>query len=818
MAGNSRNFMIKFGADSKSVSQAIRQINSDTRAATALATEASKAFVFTGDSSALDNSMSRIRSSIKQTESVAGQLRKQLSDGMATGKISEGSVEYGKLKRAIDQADTSALKLKNQLQEASDVKAPDASKWGGISKGIGKMSGAMSSFVGNLGANAVSSAVGTITGSLGEMAKDAISDSDQITKFSSTMKGAHFGTKEIKQASKEMKKYADDTVYDTGDIMSMTAKLAANGTKNYTTLTKAAGNLNSQFGGNADTFKSVGQAITQTAGAGKLTTDNWNQLTDAVPGAAKVLQDAMKKNGAYTGNFRDAMADGKVSSDEFNKAITQLGMNPGAVKAAKSTNTFEGAMGALKSAGTNAILKIIQTIGMSNITGAIKGITSFVEKLSDKFQELATKYGPAVTKAFKLVVSAAGKIAKISFKALTDVISFIVKHKDVFGTLAAAITPIVAAFVAWTTAIKIWQAITQIATAVQWAFNAAMDANPIGVIVMAIAALVAGLIYFFTQTKLGQEIWSNFTKMLTDFWNALPGLITTVVNSVVTFFTSLPGNIWNAIKSIGSFIGNLIGSWLKAIPGLIGELLGWYLSLPFKIWNAIKAIAGFIGSVLGSWIAAIPGLFMRVVNFYISLPGRIWEGMKAIAGFIGSVLGSWVKAIPGIFDSIVGWFKSLPGKIWDAIKGIGSIGANLVNGLWKGITGMGGWLNDKIKGFGKSFISGFKKTFSIHSPSKVMRDEIGKYIALGIGKGVTDYSDEAVSPVNEIKNRMIGMSDDIQLNPPNVGTLYGIGGLPEGTGGNGDSYTINVNGYGANDKQGITNAVNLALRQNKLIR
>ena len=61
--------------------------------------------------------------------------------------------------------------------------------------------------------------------------------------------------------------------------------------------------------------------MTQTAGAGKLTTENWNQLEDAIPGASGVLQKAMKDNAAYTGNFRDAMAEGQITSDEFFKAV-----------------------------------------------------------------------------------------------------------------------------------------------------------------------------------------------------------------------------------------------------------------------------------------------------------------------------------------------------------------------------------------------------------------------------------------------------------------------------------------------------------------
>ncbi|HGF7142532.1 TPA: tape measure protein [Enterococcus faecium] len=220
-------------------------------------------------------------------------------------------------------------------------------------------------------AGATSQAVQVITGSFTDLIGEGLAASDSMDKFRSTMKLGGFGEEEIDKAAVAVKKYADDTVYELDDVSNTTAQLAANGIKNYTELTQAAGNLNAQAGGNADTFKSVAMVMTQTAGAGKLTTENWNQLADAIPGASGVLQEAMKKNGAFTGNFRDAMSDGQITAKEFNDAITELGMNDGAVKAAKSTSTFEGAVGNLQANVVSGIMDIINHLGKDNLTGMI---------------------------------------------------------------------------------------------------------------------------------------------------------------------------------------------------------------------------------------------------------------------------------------------------------------------------------------------------------------------------------------------------------------------------------------------------------------
>lgn len=233
-------------------------------------------------------------------------------------------------------------------------------------------------FIGGLMTRGIS----MITGAMGGLVHEAMNASDAIYKFKSTMKLGGFGSDEIKSATAEMKKYADQTVYDLGDVAKTTAQLAANGIKNYMELTEAAGNLNAQAGGSAETFKSVAMVMTQTAGAGKLTTENWNQLADAIPGASGVLQKAMKDNGAYTGNFRDAMANGEITAKEFNKAVTQLGMNKGAIEAAKSTETFEGAFGNLEANVIDGLNKMINAIGKKRMTDMINAASDAVVKLT----------------------------------------------------------------------------------------------------------------------------------------------------------------------------------------------------------------------------------------------------------------------------------------------------------------------------------------------------------------------------------------------------------------------------------------------------
>lgn len=227
-------------------------------------------------------------------------------------------------------------------------------------------------------------AIQGVTSALSGMTGEVMNTSDAIEKFQSTMNFAGKTKEETEEATKLFKKYADDTVYDLNDITNTGAQLAANGIESYKELTIAAGNLNAVAGGNADTFKSVGMVLTQTAGAGKLTTENWNQMADAIPGASGKLQEALKNMNAYTGDFRDAMADGQISAEEFLKAIQDLGSTDAAEEAARSTKTFEGAIGNLEATVTTGMTNVLDAFGKEKVTGTITKFGDFVAKAFEK--------------------------------------------------------------------------------------------------------------------------------------------------------------------------------------------------------------------------------------------------------------------------------------------------------------------------------------------------------------------------------------------------------------------------------------------------
>lgn len=494
------------------------------------------------------------------------------------------------------------------------------------------------SAIGGLAVKGVTALWDTVKGFAG----DVVNMSDSTDKFMNTMSFAGIDTKAVQAATKETRKYADATVYGLDDIQNTTAQLAANGIGNYMELTEAAGNLNAVAGGNADSFKSVAMVLTQTAGAGKLTTENWNQLADAIPGASGKLQEALLKNGAYTGNFRDAMAKGEITADEFNKALMDLGMTDVAKQAATSTSTIEGAMGNLEAAVTGGLtdafnlFKPAVTGGINAAATAVtnlaqngtQGLQTFFTQVKDTgaftaLQTASQSVGGGLQSLWTSIMAVVnamtgGQPAGTSFGNVLNTVAtaaqtvggwlktagdWISRNTDLVTPLVAAVGGAVAAVTAVTTAMRI-------AAVAQALLNAVMNANPIMLVITLIAALVAGLTYFFTCTNTGKAVWSSFT-----------GFLSGCVQGIIGFFSGL-----------GSTIVNIFNSAANGARNAWNGVVGWFRGLP----GSIAGFFGNAGSILYNAGASIISGFLNGLK-------SMWSN---VTGWISGI-GDWIKAHKG---------------------------------------------------------------------------------------------------------------------------------------------------------------------------
>ncbi|MDN6658968.1 MAG: tape measure protein [Acidipropionibacterium jensenii] len=679
--------------------------------------------------------------------------------------------------------------------------AADSANAKGIGSGIGdKLGLGIVSKVAGLG-TAIAGAIGFVN-----VAKEALAASDATDKFKSTLNFAGLDTSKIDALTKSTQKYADETVYDLSDIQNVTAQLAANGVKDFDKLGEAAGNLNAVSGGNKDTFKLVALALTQVNGAGKLVTQDWNQIASAIPGASGKLQDAMRENGAFTGNFRDAMAKGEITAAEFNQALMDLGMTDVAKEAATSTSTMEGAWGNFQATLVGGFKSVIDTVkpgitgalswasdklgGFFDWTGgAVQGLVAligqgnFTSAFRDAFN--VEEDSPAVTVILKIRDAAIGlynlvvngdfssalrnafnveedsPLVTIFLSARDAVIDFATSIPDKLGAafswvqsnwdwlspVAVAIGAAVGAFKLWTGAIALWQTATEIATGVQVAFNAVMAANPIMLVVMAVAALVAGLVYFFTQTETGRQVWASFTSWLSGVWESVSSAWTTAWNAITNFLSSL----WNGIKDTAADMWNGLISWVTGIPGrfMAGLAALGQLAAQFAAW------------VGGAKDAAV-NKFWELVNWVGGIPGRILGAL----GNLGSLLwNAGSQIIAGLWDGLRSKFESV--KSW--VGGIGDwIAAHKGPKAYdlKLLVPNGGWIMD---GLNRGLTSGFGDVLgNVSGMAAQIRGEIdGATInaatGLSLAAAVPAYKAGNVSPTYSANDDLVTRLDDEQV-------------------------------------------------------
>ena len=481
--------------------------------------------------------------------------------------------------------------LAGSARKASD----EVDKVGKSTERSSKRSGAGLALLAGAAGGVGAIVVGT-AGKLLDLGSGAVQASDNVKKFQGTLAFAGKSAADIDRLTKSTQSYADQTVYDLGDIQAVTAQLAANNVKDFDKLAEAAGNLNAVAGGNAETFKSVAMAMTQTAGATKLTTENWNQIADAVPGASGKLQEAMKKNGAFTGNFREAMEKGQITADEFNKAMLDLGMTDVAKQAATSTKTIEGAMGNLGATVQGGLAKAITTLSPA-ITGLINMASKAMGPLFDM-----------MNKGLGYLVGLGGRIAG-SFGGVTAVFD---RVKGAFSQFVAGLT-------------------------------LPKDFDRDG---------IDGFV------KFGDTVRGIFTNLVTTVGPALQGIVGTVQRmgaAVLPIVTQVADFVVGKFREWGPSIGAAVGQVAKIVAGgmevvrvvLDGAVraLSWVWEKAGAHW--LEAVGGVLAG-LGKAVAGGLDVIQGILSGALALIRGDWDG--AGRAWQQIMNGAW-KALGGIFQA-----------------------------------------------------------------------------------------------------------------------------------------------------------------------
>lgn len=443
----------------------------------------------------------------------------------------------------------------------------------------------------------------------------------------------------------------------------------------------------------------------------------------------RLMSDAEKLTGEHytVGDFGDTVK-------AIHAVQNQMGITGTTAK--EASTTIEGSMNAMKASWQN-LLSGMSDSG-ANMDGLINNLVDSVNTFADNIMpRIAPLINGMVQAAVQLLPQAVNMVTSQLLPLITSQIPSIVSGlSQVVQAIVAALPQVMSALTA---------SLPQIVEALLTLLPQLIDAG-----MQMLASLIQGL-----------------TEALPTLIAMLPTIMKQVASVVLA---NLPLIIQAGVQLLLALVNGIVEALpqlIQMLPGIVMQITDVLLNnLPLIIEAGIQILIALIQGItqaIPELIAMLPQIVVKIVQTLSAhLPEILSTGLQMmvqLAAGIGRGVGNAVSGARKVVGAIVGAIKQAPGQIV-------SVGANIVKGLWQGLQNSVGWLREKVRGWVNGIMSDIKGFFGIHSPSRLMRDEVGKYLAMGIGVG---FENEMSSVSKQMQDAM--PSTDVFAQPYDFGTV-----------------------------------------------
>ena len=582
--------------------------------------------------------------------------------------------------------------------------------------------------------------------------------------------------------SKSMQNLAKATNANTEDTLKLSTTFIGLGdtAKKAVAKTEALVKANQAFGGTGENLKGVVQSYGQMSAAGKVTAENIGQLTDNNTALGSSLKDTIMKMNPLLqqyGSFNEAVSEGAVSMDMLDKAMEKMakGSGGGVKTIGDAWDSFNETMSIALVPTLNALTPIISDLidQMSDWgESAGKSVSNVVKYFQDLFQKLqenaatlafleawdniksafdsivsiignvinsflginkeTTKNATSIDNVAKSIAVFAGKFSEVT-KKIADFLKKISESKEAMDNIKVALVALAGAFAAMKVingiikAYEMYNKIVKAGTIIQGAFNAVMAINPFVALGIAIAAIVAGLVYFFTQTETGKKVWASFVDFLSQsieaikqfftglgtwfselwtstvegtktIWNGITEFFSGLWNGIVTIITNVFATIASAVTdaynwfvttfqpliSFYQSIFNLIGSIINVAFQLILAIIRGAYQLVIGAW---KGLSGFFGGIFNAVSSVVSSVFSAIGSFASSAWGVVRSIWSAAAGFFSGIFNAVRGVVSGVFSSLGGFASNAWSRISGVFSGVASFFSGVFNGARNAVSG-----------------------------------------------------------------------------------------------------------------------------------
>ena len=451
------------------------------------------------------------------------------------------------------------------------------------------------------------------------------------------------GTQEqAKQMMDDITNYAASTPFSKVGVDEMAKQLSNAGFAGedlFNQLTKF-GNMGSAFGIQEDSLKEMVRQYSQVQMAQVAYTEDLNILQDRGIPIYKGLAEVM---GVTVAEVKKMAGEGKITADIYNEAINSIASNTEGAMEAQS-KTFSGLMSTLQDVTSNIVTKIVEPLfnkvnELLNIAMPI--LDSFNSKLNEgqsfwtALKETVDEFLPSLNPVMEIMENLG--------EAITTGLGWIMDNGEaLIGIVISLGTAMMVLNVAnmiqgMVEAYKAWKIATEGMTIAQWLMNTALLANPIGLVVAAIAGLIVWLVYLWnTNDGFRDAVTSAWNKILEvgkNVWNWISNFFTVsipnAINTAINFFSQLPTKIGtflsNSITKMSQFVRDLGSKGLEAAKNLISNITSGLSGLPSKMFEIGK-------NIIQGMINGVKNMASKVVDSVKGVVNNAISGAKKLLG------------------------------------------------------------------------------------------------------------------------------------------------------------------------------------------
>lgn len=793
----SSSYLLKIGADVGSVTKSIAQINGDIRSLANQSRNLNSAFKLTGDTSILTKNISVLEKQLTATQNKSKSLKSQLASMQASKGFDANSVKAQKLTRDIELTESQAVKLKAELSSAKTGGLDQASKsTSSLTQKLGVGKVAIGSFIGAIGATVVGKAFSLITNNV----QGAITRIDTLTNATRNFQNMGVKTSVVNTQMNNLKNAINGLPTSLDSAVSGVQLLTSSLNGNMPQSVSVFKALNDGILGFGGTTEQVTNSITQLSQAfsnGKIDAETWNSLIDS--GLGPTLNAMAKQMGITTGALKSGLSDGSISVSQFNDALVNLDKNGGGGIASlskiaqDSTSGIGTSIANAKTAVTRGVADMItavnngiKSLDITTPLGKITGIGSIISQL-----------GTVVEQTF----GAIGQVIPQAFSGLSGVISSLVGSGNQIQTLFATILTTIRGVLGTMD----FSALTNLAQAILPALKSGFQTF-LGYVTPAIQPLLNAFVNLWNAIQpIVNVIASSLMPVFQILGAFLGGFVSGVMGALTTAFNVLAG-VARVLTPVIQFVGSVIQALAPifvTVAGFIGQLMGQFAGFN----GVLGVVGGVVSRVFGGIInfgsrlfGSLSGVFNNIANGFRIMGsglGSVGSGIantfNSIIGFAGRMVSGIIGAVSGVAGRIASHFSGVFGAISRAIGNVTDIGANIVNGIAQGIRGAWGAVTSAIGALTDMIPKKMRSLLGIHSPSRVMRDMVGKFIPQGIAVGMTSQEGFISSHAQKLKDQLTGSMSNISL--PSIGLAGGsLATAGTSTSTTSNQVTINVNG------------------------